>query len=187
METTRSRPSMLSTRRTPGAVTTSLTCVPLTAAGWHARAIASTAAWSHDAVPVMSAISTAAPRLITASRRSLSWLTLDTSMWAGNATIAWRPAHSTGKGSSRMRRSPSAGQEDAEEQRGQRADPGERAEDRAAARRPGPDVQRGSDAGDGHDHELNDERGPVAGALTRRCGPMTEPGCGLSAHPGSVG
>ena len=43
MDTSRSSPSMLSTRRTTGAVTTSLTCVPLTAARWQARAMASTA------------------------------------------------------------------------------------------------------------------------------------------------
>ena len=33
---------MLSTRRTPGAATTSLTCVPLIVARWQARAMAST-------------------------------------------------------------------------------------------------------------------------------------------------
>ena len=58
----------------------------------------------------------------------------------------------------------SSSQEDAEEQRGQRAEPGERAEDRAAPGRPGPDVQGGGDPGDHHDHELDDQRGPVAGA-----------------------
>ena len=44
MGTSRSSPSMLSTRRTTGAVTASLTWVPPIAARWHARAMASTPA-----------------------------------------------------------------------------------------------------------------------------------------------
>ena len=44
MATRRSSPSMLSTRLTNGAATTSLSWVPLAAARWHALAMASTAA-----------------------------------------------------------------------------------------------------------------------------------------------
>jgi hypothetical protein len=59
----------------------------------------------------------------------------------------------------------SSGQEDAEEEGGQGAEPGERAQDRAAPRRPGADVQGGGDAGDQHDHELDDQRGAVAAVV----------------------
>src|SRR6266566_3305114 len=91
---------MLSTRLTSGAVTTSLSWVPLAAARWQALAIASTAAWSQDAVPVISAIRTAAPRLITESSRSRSWSTLEISTCPGNETIARLPVHVTGNRSS---------------------------------------------------------------------------------------
>src|SRR6266480_5413322 len=100
MATRRSSPSMLSTRLTSGAVTTSLSWVPLAAARWHALAIASTAAWSQDTVLVISAISTVAPRLITESSRSRSWSTLEISTCSGNETIARRPVHVAGNRSS---------------------------------------------------------------------------------------
>ena len=100
METRRSSPSMLSTRLTNGAVTTSLSWVPLAAARWHALAIASTSAWSQETVLVRSAIRTVAPRLITESSRSRSWSTLEISTCPGNQTIARLPVHVTGNRSS---------------------------------------------------------------------------------------
>src|SRR5437868_9943258 len=100
MGTSRSSPSMLSTRLTNGAVTTSLSWVPLVAARWHALAIASTAAWSQATFLVISAIRPEAPRWITESSRSRSWSTLEISTCPGNEPIARRPAHAAGNRSS---------------------------------------------------------------------------------------
>jgi hypothetical protein len=62
-------------------------------------------------------------------------------------------------------RARSAGQQHAKEKRGQGADRGQRAEDRAAPHRAGPHVQRGRGPRDRHDRELDDERGPVGAAV----------------------
>jgi hypothetical protein len=66
----RSRPRRSSTRETLPAVTTSRSSVPLTVARCRARTTASAPAWSQETVTVMSAISVAAPRLMTDSSPS---------------------------------------------------------------------------------------------------------------------
>jgi hypothetical protein len=65
-------------------------------ARWWARASASAPAWSQEMVAVMSAISSAAPRLMTTSSTSLTWPALDTPISSGNVTTACLPAQRTG-------------------------------------------------------------------------------------------